>query len=217
MNDPAHEQGFLLTGRGCIVQWIRKFRLLSIAFTCAAICLPAIQSTSAADAQLPLESTEKITLRVGGGWRTYVSYFGRLWEPYPFGGLTLDLPTASPRFFFRTSFDAGRASARPPSTMNLLTLRESFTGITELFLAGPMWVRAGVGVSSATFFFSEEFEVSDKLFNTSESEFGLVSCLEAVYRYKKWEVTVPVLFDCIFSLPHSLLMLSLGIQAGGAF
>ena len=199
------------------MRWTRKTMYLSIAATLIALFSPIFPSKSTANEQTPFESTGTFTLQVGGGWRTYVSYFGRLWEPYPFGGLTLDLPTASPRFFFRTSFDAGRASARPPSTMNLLTLRESFTGITELFLAGPMWVRAGVGVSSATFFFSEEFEVSDKLFNTSESEFGLVSCLEAVYRYKKWEVTVPVLFDCIFSLPHPLLMLSLGIQAGGAF
>ena len=190
---------------------------MSIAVAYAVACSMAGPSTGAASERVPSDSIENFTMRVGGGWRTYVSYFGERWEPYPFAGMALDLPTVSPRYFFRTSLDVGRASARTPWTTTLLTLHESFAGITELFVIGPARIRAGLGVSSATFFFTSEFEISEKIFNTSESEFGLFSSLETVYRYKKIEVIVPFSFDYILSLPHPLLMVSIGLQAGGTF
>jgi hypothetical protein len=163
------------------------------------------------------DSATVFSLYGQAGWRTYPSYFNGYWQPYPFAGITLDLPTGASRIFLRTSIDAAHLNARAPSSTKLLAMHGSVCGMAEIGHRTPFVFRAGIGVSSATFFFSSTLDVDENLFTTSESEFGLVSSLEAVYRYKKIEITVPFSFDYIMSLPHPLLMVSIGLQAGATF
>ena len=163
------------------------------------------------------DSVMSWAIYLGGGWRSYLGVFQQYWDPYPFFGGTCDLPTCSPNIYFRLSADAGRVIARESSAMTLFSLHESFSGITEFSRVGPVRFRGGVGVSSATFFFSADFKINEKIFNSSESEFGLVSVLDAVCQLNKFEVISQCTFDYIFSLPNPLLMLSFGIQIGRAF
>lgn len=158
------------------------------------------------------DSVGFFALHLGGGWRGYIGVFQHYWEPYPFMCGACDLPTGYPHVFFRISADAGQIISRESSATRFFTLHESFAGIAELYWIGPVRFRAGFGVSSATFFFSPNFKLNEKIFNTSESEFGLVSSFEAAYRFKKTEIISPCAFDYIFSLPYPLLVVSFGLQ-----
>jgi hypothetical protein len=162
-------------------------------------------------------SIDVIGIRAGCGWRTCTSYFNHYWNPYPFAGLTVDLPTPVRRLFFRSSFDAGKIVARAPDANTLLALRESFIAVSDVLPGNLFRARAGCGLSSATFFFGSSFDLNEKPFNTSESEFGITVCAELAWRRGPFELTVPLSFDYLFSLPHALQTFSAMISAGGVF
>lgn len=151
-------------------------------------------------------------------------YTGYYWDRYFTTGLHMDFPTYIPRMLVRFSAEAGLIDKKDESIKGVIIIHTSVSVSYDFPIVKEKFsVRPRLGLSSVFITTMKSDDIVEnifkdfEIFSIFENEFGIIGGFESIYRIKRFQITLPITGNIVFSSPNPIITANVSLTAGVVF
>lgn len=161
---------------------------------------------------------------VGSSYHIPIDHAGQNWQQYVTTGLRLEFPLEITEMLIQFSAEVGNLDMKDRTIENVKILHSSLALVYDIAIISKQHIiRPRLGLTNTVISLKPNLgmkEFAKELLHPTinfESEFGMLLGLEYVMRLRRFQLTLPVFSEVMFSAPHLFISVNISLFAGVVF